>query len=200
MVSGGPARSDSPSIPDPEFLRRLRRHLASRYRLQPADLDDVINQSMVDYMRALKDPPTRIDGLFVVIARRRAYDLWKRGRNELPLGAARAALIPPNREHLERELLERMVRRFCARHPRFDAGRLFRLAHGLLTGDSFPAACRAAGIPRGSQGRYRNALKICFKDVPTHVLLDRRRRIDDLGPSVKLRGTKRGGKNEARDR
>jgi hypothetical protein len=91
-----------------------------------------------------------------------------------------------------------MVRRFCTRNSRFSSSRLLRQVHEVLTNASFPAACRAAGIPRGSQGRYRNALKACFKDLPSHGHSSPSR-IRDLGPGM-LRTAKRGGKNEARDR
>jgi hypothetical protein len=35
----------------------------------------------------------------------------------------------------------------------------------VLDGASFAEACQSAGIPRGSQGRYRHALQRCFQTV-----------------------------------
>lgn len=166
LVPGGgkPTRFNPLRVPDPETLSRIRRDLARRYPMQPEDLDDVISQSVLDYLRASKTAGRGTNALFLVIARRRASDFCRHRRDELPLTDVRVPSTPPDREHLESDLFERILLRFSARHPRLNSRRLLGLIREMRTGASFPGACRTECVPRGSQGRYRAALKECFRD------------------------------------
>ena len=133
--------------------------------MQPEDLDDVISQSVLDYLRASKAAGRGTNALFLVIARRRACDFYRHRPNDLPLMNAREPSTPPDREHLESQLLDRILLRFAARHPHLNSRRLLGLVRGMRAGESFAAACRSEGVPRGSRSRYRAALKECFRDV-----------------------------------
>ena len=112
------------------------------------------------------------DGLFLVIAHRRACDFWRAHRVELPLEAAsRVASVPQEARLAERAIEERLLHSTLERGL-LERRRLLRITHRILAGASFTEACRAAGVPRGSQARYRERLR-CFLDTPAvrHELL-----------------------------
>jgi DNA-directed RNA polymerase specialized sigma24 family protein len=131
--------------------------LLHRHGLQPADAEDVISQSMVDILSAPANG-SKSDGLFLVIARRRAVDFLRKRAREQSLSAGRPLAVPPERSHLERELLARAIRRYASEKNNLDTARLLAVADSVLDGSSFSQACRESGIPRGSQSRYRKTL------------------------------------------
>lgn len=185
---GGPLRSTTAPLPRPKPDIRASR-MRAKGRARPAPCSSSANT-----ITASPVPESRAVRLVVLVGRfvgdASAGQRWFGSATDLDSYVFGGPLA---------ELLERVVRRFCARNPRFESRRLLLLAHEVPADASFLVACRAAGIPRGSQTRYRNALKVCLKDL-FHRSVGCRSRISDLGPSVKLRGTNRGGKNEARDR
>jgi len=126
--------------------------------MQPADVEDVISDAMVKFLSPSAHQSNK-DGLFVVIARRRAIDLLRNRSREVPLSEHRQLAVPPDRDHLDRELLARAIRTYAAERKNADAGRLLAVADGVLEGLSFVEACRESGIPRGSQSRYLKNLE-----------------------------------------
>jgi DNA-directed RNA polymerase specialized sigma24 family protein len=153
-----PVGGRSLRVPTPQVVERVRRMLFHRNRLQPADVEDVISQSMVDFLSAPANPSSN-DGLFLVIARRRAADLLRGRARERSLSGGRPLTVLPERSHLERELLARAIRRYASEKNNLDATRLLAVAVRVLDGSSFSQACRESGIPRGSQSRYRKTLR-----------------------------------------
>jgi DNA-directed RNA polymerase specialized sigma24 family protein len=131
--------------------------LLHRHRLQPADAEDVMSQAMVDFLSAPAST-SRSDGLFMVIARRRTADLLRERARERSLSAGRPLTVPPDRSHLERELLARAIRKYASEKNIRDPARLLAVADRVLDGSSFLQACRECGIPRGSQSRNRKTL------------------------------------------
>lgn len=162
MVPVG-GRFTSRDAPTSQVVERVRKMLLHRHRLQPADVEDVMSDSMVDLLSS----PSKSDGLFLVIARRRAVDFLRRRARERPLSAGRPLTVPPERSHLKRELLARAIRRYASERKNLDTARLLAVAERVFDGSSFSQACRESGIPRGSQSRYRRT----FEDF-----LDRLRR------------------------
>jgi DNA-directed RNA polymerase specialized sigma24 family protein len=112
---------------------------------------------MVDILSAPANG-SRSDGLFMVIARRRAVDFLRRRSRERSLSVGRPLTVPPERSHLYGELLARAIRRYAAETRNADAERLVGVAARALEGSTFAQACRESGIPRGSQSRYRKTL------------------------------------------
>lgn len=152
------ARFVSGNAPSSEVLERVRRMLIQRYRMQSADVEDVISDSVVKFLTAPSE--AKSDGLFVVIARRRAIDFLRSRSREVRLSERRQFEVPPNRDHLERELLARAIRRYASEKKNADVERLLAVAGRVLEGLSFVEACRESGIPRGSQNRYHKSLEL----------------------------------------
>jgi hypothetical protein len=119
--------------------------LLYRHGLQPADVEDVISQSMVDFLSASAISSTS-DGLFMVIARRRAADFLRERARELSLSAGRPLTVPPDRSHLERELLARAIRKYASEKNIRDPAQLLAVADRVLDGSSFSQACGEAGF------------------------------------------------------
>lgn len=147
------SQSTSGGAPSPEILERVRRMLIRQHRLQSADVEDVMSDSIVDLLSA----PSRNDGLFLVIARRRAVDFIRRRSREQRQPISRRLSFLPDRNHLERELLTRAICRYAS-EKNLDTSRLLSVANRVFDGASFSLACRESGIPRGSQSRYRKTL------------------------------------------
>ncbi len=162
---GGKVSSLRP--PSPEVLVRVRHALLHRFNLQPEDVDDVIGDSFVDYFGNHGNSPGG-DGLFAVIAHRRACDLNRQRRRELPLPAGFQLAAFPDREHLQREELESAIRRFASGRRNLDPNRLLAVVGRVLEGSSLAEACRESGIPRGSQSRYRKTLRLFFGRLNEH--------------------------------
>jgi hypothetical protein len=152
-----PAASAHPFLPTDDVVGYARRLLSRNYRVRPEDIDDTIQQALLDFIRAVKtEGSTSQDGLFVVIVRRRAVDSWRRRREPRPPGVESrfCARSEPGLESFElREHLSWVMRR-----ARLDRGPWPDLVRHILAGDRFPEACKAAGIPEGSRGRYRRRL------------------------------------------
>jgi len=155
-----PARAlEADGLPPEDLIRYTRRLLIRHYRIPSADIEDLVAESLLDYLKV----PRRRDGLLLTIAHRRACDFWRRRPVELPLAAAEDAICPPAQDGLDAELLERTASRFLSSRNRLDKERLLRVLHEILAGASFSEACRASGVPRGSQPRYRHTLRQCFE-------------------------------------
>jgi DNA-directed RNA polymerase specialized sigma24 family protein len=135
----------------------VRRMLTSRYRMQPEDVEDLISQTFVDFLQAQPYSGKSGDGLFLLIARRRVADFWRHRKVELSLKAGPSS-SPPDREHLESVLLERALIRFVHGSTDLERKRVLEVARAVIAGRSFAEACRDVGIPRGSQGHYRETL------------------------------------------
>lgn len=131
--------------------------LVHRHRMQPADIEDVISESVLEVLSA---PAGYLcsDGLLVLIASRRAVDFLRRQRRELSHSGGRPWTVAPERSHLERELFARAFRKYASEKKSHDTTRLLSVANKVLDGSSFSLACRESGIPRGSQSRYRKTL------------------------------------------
>jgi DNA-directed RNA polymerase specialized sigma24 family protein len=126
--------------------------------MQSADVEDVIGDSVLKFLSAPSQ--AKSDGLFVVIARRRAIDFLRNRSREVPLSERRRLAVSPNRDHLETELLSRAIRRYASGKKNADVERLLGVADRVLEGLSFVEACRESGIPRGSQNRYHKSLEL----------------------------------------
>jgi DNA-directed RNA polymerase specialized sigma24 family protein len=101
---------------------------------------------------------SRNDGLFLVIARRRASDFWRHRKVERSFRASASTSLP-DRERIDSVLIGRSLLRFVRGRTDLEKQRLLEVARAAIEGSSFAEACRIAGIPRGSQGRYREILK-----------------------------------------
>jgi DNA-directed RNA polymerase specialized sigma24 family protein len=144
-----------PSEPVIAFARRLAR----RQRLCREDADDVVAQAFLDFVRADRGGRRCDDGLFLVIVRRRISDFWRSRRSEIPLRETPSVACRIDDRHLvERALQERLLRMSVAR-GRLDKRRLLAVTTRIFAGSTFAEACRASGIPRGSQARYRRTLR-----------------------------------------
>jgi len=105
-----------------------------------------------------------MDGFFLVVACRRACDFWRRkSREEAP--KANTAPSNPGKDETEKMLLKEVAVRFFAARATLEEHRAQSVVREILEGATFTEACRAAMIPRGSQGRYRLLLRQCFWDV-----------------------------------
>jgi DNA-directed RNA polymerase specialized sigma24 family protein len=113
--------------------------------MQPADIEDVIGDSVVEFLSEPVNYSTG-DGLFLVIVQRRAIDFLRSRSREVPLRQRRHPTVPPDRAHLERELLARMIRKYSS--ERKNADRLVAVADRVQEGLSFVEACHESGIPR----------------------------------------------------
>jgi DNA-directed RNA polymerase specialized sigma24 family protein len=133
--------------------------LIHRHQMQPADVEDVLSDSVVKFLSAPAGQSST-DGLFVVIALRRAIDLLRSRSREVPLSERQQLAVPPDRDHLEKELLARAIRRYASGRKNADAERLLGVAGRVLEGLSFVEACRESGIPRGSRSRYHKNLEL----------------------------------------
>jgi DNA-directed RNA polymerase specialized sigma24 family protein len=122
--------------------------------MRPADVEDVIGDAIVECLRFAQTSGIT-DGLFLVIAQRRALDLLRNRKREIQLSAGDQPATAPNREHLEEELFERAIHRYASVRRNVDETRLRALAGRVFEGCSLAEACRESGIPRGSQNRYR---------------------------------------------
>jgi DNA-directed RNA polymerase specialized sigma24 family protein len=132
--------------------------LVHRHRLQPADVEDVLSQSILDFLSAALVDHPKNDGLFLVIARRRAVDFIRDRDRERTLYEDRRPSTSPDRTHLEKDLMARAIRRYASENKNLDEKRLLAVADQVFEGASFAEACRESGIPRGSQNRYRRTL------------------------------------------
>lgn len=80
-TSCGSAREAKASVPPtPGIIKDAERLLSRRYRIRGQDIADLIGQALLDFISAKKSAPPKHDGLFPVIARRRACDYWRRWR------------------------------------------------------------------------------------------------------------------------
>ncbi|HSE63612.1 MAG TPA: hypothetical protein VLG15_08365 [Thermoanaerobaculia bacterium] len=140
------------------MIERVRGILFHRHGMRPADVDDVIGDALVDYLRFARTSAIT-DGLFLVIAQRRALDFLRRRKREIQLSASDQPATAPNREHLEGELLARAIHRYASARRNLDEARLLAVAGRILEGYSLAEACRESAIPRGSHSRYRKNLE-----------------------------------------
>lgn len=143
--------------PSPEVVGYVRRMLTTRYRMQSEDVEDLVSQTFLDCLQA-SGAGTSDDGLFLVIARRRVSDFWRHRKVELSFKAASKSSLP-DREHIDAVLLERALLRFIQGRTELEKTRILEVARAVVQGYSYAEACRSSGIPRGSQGRYREILK-----------------------------------------
>lgn len=150
----GTAGGTTAWTPSPKVVGYVRRLIASRYRMQPEDVEDLISQAFLDCLQVRRGGGKSGDGLFLLIARRRVADFWRHRRVELSLKDGPSS-SPPDREHLESVLLERALVRFVHGRTDLERKRVLEVARAVITGRSFAEACRDVGIPRGSQGHYR---------------------------------------------
>lgn len=150
------------SVPTPAVTAYLRRLFARRYGFLRSDIDEILGDALRDYLTPSKREPTSPDGLFVIIALRRAYDRLRRRKLEVSLLESASFGVTPGHEALDEKLLERAAVRFCLLRPRLDRVRVTVIVRNIFSGESFAGACCAAGILRGSQDRYRKAFKECF--------------------------------------
>ena len=169
MVPAG-GRFSSRGVPTPEVLERVRRMLVHRYRLQLADAEDVVSASVLALLSTPANYSTG-DGLFLAIVRRRAVDFLRSRNREVPLPQRRPLSVPPDRDHLERDLLARAIRRYAAERKNADADRLIGVADRVQEGLSFVEACRESGIPRGSRNRYHKSLELFLDRLPRRRML-----------------------------
>jgi DNA-directed RNA polymerase specialized sigma24 family protein len=146
------------------FVGYVKRPIIRAYGFSTAEAEDVIGDAFVDFL----DPslPRLSEGLFLVITKRRACDLLRRRRREAVPGAPQSAAAPIVEARLAAEALSRIAWLYSDAHRRLDRSRFLGVVRGLLEGDSLPEACRRAGVPRGSHGRYRTALRDCFQELP----------------------------------
>lgn len=149
--------------PDQLVVQEVDRILARHYRLQPADREDVIAEALLECLRARWLVRTNMNGFFVVVARRRACDFWRRKGREERLAARAPASNPGNEDGVI--LIGEVVERFFAGKSPLARCRAQRIVREILDGSAFSEACRAARVPRGSQGRYRSMLQQCLGDV-----------------------------------
>ena len=158
----GPRRTTQ-CWPDHLVVQRVDRILARHYRLQLVDRQDVIAESLLECLRARGLVRTSINGFFVVVARRRACDFWRRKCREERVAAKAPAFISGNEDEVI--LIGEVVERFFAGKSPLARCRAQCIVREILDGSTFSEACRAARVPRGSQGRYRTLLRECFRDV-----------------------------------
>lgn len=156
MVPAG-GRFGSGVVPNPEVVARVRRMLTQRLGMQPADAEDVMSEAVLEVLSAPRDY-SRSDGLFLVIARRRAFDFWRHRKVELSFREMPTFSLP-DRDHIDSVLLQRSLLRFVQGKTELEQSRVLGVARAVLEGSSYAEACRKSGIPRGSQGRYRETLK-----------------------------------------
>jgi DNA-directed RNA polymerase specialized sigma24 family protein len=121
------------------------------------DAEDIVADALLDFVRAGRRGMRLGDGLFLVIVRRRVCDFWRRRRCDVPLGAAVSLACGPDEAALLQRSLEDGLRR--VRRTRADRERLVGVTTRILAGDTFAEACKATGIPRGSQNRFRKTLR-----------------------------------------
>jgi len=151
--------STSSSVPSEAVIAYARRLIRRQGRYSLEDVDDIIGQALLDFVRADRCGRPCSDGLFLVIVRRRSCDFWRSRRASPPIEAAPEVACWPNDDHLmERTLQESLLRVSAIRH-RVDRRRLLGITRHVFSGATFAEACRAIGIPRGSQGRYRQYLR-----------------------------------------
>jgi hypothetical protein len=168
---------DGHEIPADAVIAYARRVVKRRHHVPDQDVDDVIATALLDFTVVRRSGRECGDGLFLVIAHRRACDFWRAHRDDLPLEAAeRVWSVPQDARLAERAIEERLLQSTIRRGAR-ERRRLLRITHDILAGASFAEACRATGVPRGSQARYRETLK-SFLDSPVvrHELLGDRTR------------------------
>jgi DNA-directed RNA polymerase specialized sigma24 family protein len=163
----------------PATLILARRLLAGHYGIPGSEIDDLVGEALADYVGAVRDRPSS-DRLFLVIVQRRACDFCRRRRRRAAVESADVAAMPDYRK-LENEMLEAMAGHFAQTRSRLNAGRVIGVVHAILEGASFAEGCRLSGIPRGSQGRYRAALRQCFDSLRQRTdAVGRRSRRTDL--------------------
>lgn len=151
---------DEHGLPRNEAIPRLQSFARARYHVAAQDAEDVVAEALLAYTRLLRAGLIGEELLFALV-RRRFCDYWRRsGRaspSALPAAGSRYADLDDS-SLLLRDLLEE-AGEFAARHPRLGPGRLPALLRSLADGEPLPKACRSAGIPRGSQGRWRGILE-----------------------------------------
>ncbi len=163
--------SPASGLPGSVLVQRVDKILARTYHLQTADRQDVIAEALLECVRVREAIRKNMDGFFLVVARRRACDFWRRRSREDAL-AANAAPSNPGKDETQVMLLEEAAACFFAARTPLEGHRAQCAVREILEGATFTEACRAAMIPRGSQGRYRLLLRQCFWDV---LRLDRKR-------------------------
>lgn len=146
------------NLPGDGLLTYARSLLRRSFRIPVADLDDVLGDALLEFLRAGRETLANPDGFFLVIARRRAID-YRRSLKARRLPSEHAGFQEPDTEHLEVDLIERWVSRRVCRADRASRTRLNSIVHEILAGKPFSEACEASQVPRGSQSRYREALK-----------------------------------------
>jgi hypothetical protein len=65
----------------------------------------------------------------------------------------------PEDYHLDELLIQQRLLSVALSRHRLDKRRLIRITRQIFAGSTFAEACREAGVPRGSQGRYRRTLR-----------------------------------------
>jgi hypothetical protein len=153
-----PIEPNASGVPTVALIGYARRLIARRFHIPSQDVDDVVAASVLDFLSVgCSGRPCR-DGLFLIIAQRRACDFWRAYRAQLGLDAASRVGCMPNVSRLEERMIQRQLLR-AAVGTRLDARRLLGITSRIFAGESFTEACRGIGVPRGSQGRYRQALR-----------------------------------------
>ncbi len=147
------------SMPTVALIGYARRLLARRYHVPAQDVDDVIANAILDFILVGSSGRPCKDGLFLVIAQRRACDFWRAHRSELPLEAASRVACELDKDHLERRAIQERLLRTASVRSRLDTKRLLGIMRAIFAGASFAEACRQTAIPRGSQGHYRRFLR-----------------------------------------
>ena len=149
-----------------------------KHHIPEQEVDDVVASALLDFTIARSHGRECGDGLFLVIAHRRACDFWRTRHAELPLDAASRVANSFEDRHLdEREIQQSLFR--CTLHRGvIERRRLLWITNRILGGESFSEACRASGVPRGSQTRYRERLRGFLEDpvVWRELLGDRTRK------------------------
>lgn len=148
-------------MPGTLVVQSVDRMLERQYHLQRADRQDAIAEALLECVRARAYAPMNMAGFFVVVARRRACDFWRR-RQRQGADKMRCSQADAGSNQNEITVLLDVANRFFASRPALERHRGQVVVREVLEGATFTEACRSAGIPRGSQGRYRSLLQQCF--------------------------------------
>lgn len=150
------------ALPSAGLVQQARALLLRRYRVSVSDVDDLVEDALLSYLTARSRGGEVRDGLFFVMACRRALDYARRRRLSASPPRVRREPGKTDVEPLEAEWLVRHLRRFLIGKPSGESGRMVGVVREILADSSWSEACRSAGIPRGSESRYRGALRQCF--------------------------------------
>jgi hypothetical protein len=162
-IANDPVSRANGAVPSPRILAYARRTLRRRFHLASSDLDDLIAEALLEFLRS-GPLPVSADGLFLTIARRLAGRRLRRPRDLLLRGEI--GRVEPDTDRLEGQLIERLLIRRARGSGHADLRRLKGVLHAILAGDPFAEACRGNGIPRGSHSRYREILRKHLRPIP----------------------------------